>query len=292
MNPLRVVALVSSDTSDIFFANQLTRELNVVGIVVEQQYEKVNVWTRIVKAFGMIISLRKLFRKMAAWSTMKYYGEKAAKVDEQNFGEDGKKLSVTDNCKLIFTQGFKAINDPVYIEEIKKLSPDVIAVCGTSILKEDIISIPPKGILNLHGGLSQKYRGVWTTYWALLNEEPEYIGATVHYVSKGIDDGEIIFQGRPNIEIYDNPEKLYTKVVRLGIRMMVKAIKDIESDRAQSYPPEKLGDLYLDKMMTPEILKNAWEKSEQGTIKRYLEEKSARDDKVNLMLKDTIIFRD
>jgi len=291
MNPLRVVVLVSSDTSDIFFANQLVKKLNVVGIVVEQQYEKVSVWTRISKALCMITSPRRLLKKMNDRSTMKNYGQKAFKVDEERFYEDGKRIVAPDTCKLIFTQGTKAINSPVYVEEIKKLFPDVIAVCGTSILKDDIISIPSKGILNLHGGLSQKYRGVWTTYWAMLNEEPEYIGATIHYVDQGIDDGEIIFQGRPDIEVNDNPEELYTKVVKLGIRMMVKAIKNIEADTVKSYPPEMLGDLYIDKMMTPEVLKKVWEKNTQRLIKHYLEEKSMRDEKVTLMLKNTFFSK-
>ena len=266
MNPLRVVVLVSSDTSDIFFANQLAERLNVVGIVVEQQYDKVNVRARIGKVLQMVASPGKLLKKMTDVVTMRYHGRKAREVDEQQFGENGKRLSVPNSCKVIYTEGAKAINNQLYVEEIKKLSPEVIAVCGTSILKEGIISIPPKGTLNLHGGLAQKYRGVWTTYWAILNEEPEYIGATVHYVSKGIDDGAIIFQGRPDIGPDDNPEELYAKVVKLGTRMMVAAIKNIESGTVRNYPLQELGNLYLDRMMTPEILKKVWIKSKQGVI--------------------------
>ena len=40
MSALRVVVLVSPDTSDIYFANQLLKKLNVVGVFVEQQYQK------------------------------------------------------------------------------------------------------------------------------------------------------------------------------------------------------------------------------------------------------------
>ena len=40
MSVLRVVVLVSPDTSDIYFANQLLKKLNVVGAFVEQQYQK------------------------------------------------------------------------------------------------------------------------------------------------------------------------------------------------------------------------------------------------------------
>ena len=122
----------------------------------------------------------------------------------------------------------------------------------------------------MHGGLAQRYRGVWTTLWAIYNEEPEYVGATVHYVSKGIDDGNIIYQGRPEIAEDDNHETLYVKVVKLGIDLMIKAIYDIQNNRVKSYPLKAKGTLYLRNMITPEILKEVWEKIDKGFIREYV----------------------
>ncbi|MCZ6593928.1 MAG: formyl transferase [Bacteroidetes bacterium] len=112
---------------------------------------------------------------------------------------------------MVYTEGKNAINNIEYVKEIRNLKPDLITVCGCSILRDGILSIPPQGVINLHSGLSQVYRGTWTTLWAIYNKEPEYVGATVHYVSAGIDDGDIFYQGRPEIQEGDNPETLYTK---------------------------------------------------------------------------------
>ncbi len=55
-----------------------------------------------------------------------------------------------------------------------------------------MLKVPRLGSLNLHGGLSQRYRGLNTTDWEVDNGEPEYVGATVHFVSPGIDDGDVV----------------------------------------------------------------------------------------------------
>jgi methionyl-tRNA formyltransferase len=292
MEKLRIVLIVSSDGSDIYFANQLIKKLNVVGVIVEKQHG----YPRTLQ--GTVNALQKyaikpwltIKRMNDVWANLKLkiYLKKARLADEKHFGAERKELFANKNCEVIYTKERNTLDEPIYVDWIKRLQPDVICTCGCSIIKEPIISIPPKGVLNLHGGLSQKYRGVWTTHWAIYNEEPEYIGATVHYLSTGIDDGNIIYQGQPNIVIDDNPESSYAKVVKCGIEMMLKAIDDIQNNTIKSYPLKEKGTLYLNKMMTPYIHRRVWEKAEAGTISRYLEEKDVRDKKVAMMMQEAL----
>ncbi len=279
----RVVVLVSQDSSDMYFANQLIKNLNVVGVFVEKQHGKApNLFIKFVKIFKYLIKPKLFIKAIKDNINNKYYGKRASRIALDGFGLEGSKLLAGGDCKVVYTEGINAINEPVYVEEIKKLKPDVIAVCGTSILKRPILSIPVKGVLNIHGGLSQRYRGVWTTLWAIYNEEPEYIGATVHYVSDGIDDGNIIYQGSPEIAEDDNHETLYVKVVKLGIDLMVKAIYDIQNNKVKSYPLKTKGNLYLKKMVTPEIIKEVWEKIDKGFIREYVKNRALREKKVKL----------
>jgi folate-dependent phosphoribosylglycinamide formyltransferase PurN len=293
MEMLKIVLLVSSDESDIYFANQLIKKLNVVGVIVEKQHGYSRTLRGTVKTLlKYIIKPWLAIKKMNDYWVnlrLKPYLEKARIADEKHFGAERKELFANKNCEVIYTEGIKALNKPDYVDRIRQLQPDVICTCGCSIIKEAILSIPPKGVLNLHGGLSQRYRGVWTTHWAIYNEEPEYIGATVHYVSRGIDDGNIIYQGQPDIVAGDNPESLYAKMVKLGIEMMLKAIDNIQNNTVKSYPLKEKGSLYLDKMMTPDIHRQAWEKTEAGIISRYLEEKDVRDKKVTMMMQEALI---
>ena len=64
---------------------------------------------------------------------------------------------------------------------MKACTPDVVLVCGTGILREELINLFPGHIINIHLGLSPYYRGAGTNFWPLVNREPEYLGATIHY---------------------------------------------------------------------------------------------------------------
>ncbi|NOY53158.1 MAG: formyl transferase [Deltaproteobacteria bacterium] len=280
MNKPKVVILVSSDPSDIYFANRLTRRLNVAAVFVEEQHGGSNLPLRLLKALRFMAHPLLLFKKISDNRIVKEHFRKTTIVDKTYFGEEGRHILPHAGQTVVYTEGGKTINEPGYIHAIQEIKPDVIAVCGTSVLQEKVLSIPPKGVLNLHGGLAQKYRGTCTTLWALFNGEPEYIGATVHYVDKGIDDGDILYQGRPEISGIDNPETLYVKVVKLGIEMMIRAIEDIENDRARSCALTEKGALYLNRMITPEVLQRVWQNIDAGILDDYLKDKTGRDKKV------------
>jgi folate-dependent phosphoribosylglycinamide formyltransferase PurN len=274
---LRIVILASSAPSEIYFANHVSRRVGAVGIVIAHQEHPGGFMSKLGKALRLAAHPEKIVEMLKNRRLEKVMQQKARDVTVQDFGVDAFELCPPSSCKVVHVVGKNAVNSPKAVSAVREMQPDLIAVCGTSILKEEVLSIPPQGVLNLHGGLSQKYRGIWTTHWAVVNEEPECIGATVHYVSPGIDDGDIVLQGRPRLDGTENPESLYAKVVKLGIEMMVAAITDIRAGRVHRYPLETKGRLYLGKMMNPEILQQAWSNTDRGVIREYLADKDARD---------------
>ena len=284
MTKLKVVVLVSPDHSDIYFANQLMKRVNVVGVFVEQQHAPVKQTQRLGRALKLLGTPWQLLRKLADNRTVAHFNKLSGEIDLATFGQECLRLFPKPGCTITYTEGCRKINAPQYVEKIRQLQPDLIALCGTSIIKKQIIALPPKGILNLHGGLPQKYRGVWTTLWAMHNNEPEYIGPTVHYVDDGIDTGGIIFQARPEISANDNPETLYVKVVKLGIEMMIQAICDIENGKASSHQLQEVGDLYLGRMVTAAVLRRAWGPAAAAALHAYLASKGERDKKVEQVM--------
>ncbi len=283
MNEFRIVVIVSPDRSDLYFANQLMRRVNVVGVIVEKQRQKPDKSSIFIKAIKLIHKPHVFFAKSYHVVAERIRGKYAVYNKPENvvdFGEQGLKIIPTENCNPLYTTGINNINATEYINWLKNIKPDVIAVCGASIFRKEILKIPTKGVLNLHGGLSQKYRGLFTTEWAIYNEEPEYVGATVHYISPGIDDGDVIYQGRPNIMSIDNPNSLYVKLVKLGIDIMERAINDINDNTVTSTPLTEKGTLYLGKMFTPKLRDATWKKIRQGVISDYLKNKQTRDKKV------------
>lgn len=47
--------------------------------------------------------------------------------------------------------------------------------------------------INIHYSLLPAYRGLHSTVWAILNDEP-YLGATIHLMNRYMDDGPILYQ--------------------------------------------------------------------------------------------------
>lgn len=277
---LRVVVLVSQDASDLYFANKLIRAVNVVGIVVEQQRLPVDTSSRAAKALKLLrqphVLLTKLFA-VARNSLRRRLSPSASKRHAANFGEFGERIINTTDVPCVRTRGVNAINEDEYVEWVRALKPDVLAVCGTTLIREDLLALPKVAALNLHGGLSQRYRGLFTTDWALHNAEPEYVGATVHLIASGVDDGDVVYQARPDLDAADHPNSAYEKVVKLGVKMMIRAIEDFERGVASHAPLDSPGAVYRRTDFTHAVKRRAWKKCRQGVICDYLASKKLRD---------------
>lgn len=80
------------------------------------------------------------------------------------------------------------------------LNSDVYIVFGSSYITSNwlINFLIKKKAINIHMGLSPFYRGSSCNFWAIYDNNPEYAGATIHYLSKGLDSGKIISHCLPN----------------------------------------------------------------------------------------------
>lgn len=117
------------------------------------------------------------------------------------------------------------VNDENYIGYVKRLEPDlIISYSAPQVIKPQLLRIPKYGILNVHGALLPNYRGCLPSFWYLFNDEKEG-GATVHYMSEDIDDGDICVQKAIDISECKTMFQLMTKTKLVGGEAMVEAIK-------------------------------------------------------------------
>ena len=79
-----------------------------------------------------------------------------------------KKFAEEKNIKIF--QPLKVRKNPEFIDEIKRINPDVICVVAYGkILPKELLDIPRLGCINVHGSLLPKYRGAAPIQWAVLN---------------------------------------------------------------------------------------------------------------------------
>lgn len=72
------------------------------------------------------------------------------------------------------------------------MKPDAILVYGTGKLGQQVIDVCPDGILNLHGGDPELYRGLDTHLWVIRARDFGALCVCLHRVTAGLDAGEII----------------------------------------------------------------------------------------------------
>ena len=155
-----------------------------------------------------------------------------------------------------------------FIEEIKKLQPDVICVVAYGkILPKEILEIPKLGCINVHGSLLPKYRGAAPIQWAILNGDKE-TGITTMYMNEGMDTGDMILKGKVTIGEDETTGELWDRLSKIGGELLVKTLKEIEKGTA---PREKQGDDFsIAPMLDKKMAKIDWENKSAIEIKNLV----------------------
>ena len=78
------------------------------------------------------------------------------------------------------------------------LETDYVVVFGSSYIKGWLAdALIEKNAINHHMGISPQYRGSACNFWALFDNNPHLVGATIHRLAKSLDTGSVIQHVRP-----------------------------------------------------------------------------------------------
>ena len=86
----------------------------------------------------------------------------------------------------------ESINTPDGVAALAAFAPDLLVVAAYGqILKTDVLTVPPRGAINVHASLLPKYRGASPIAHAILNGETT-TGVTIIRITLGLDAGEML----------------------------------------------------------------------------------------------------
>ena len=106
------------------------------------------------------------------------------------------------------------------------LEADVFVVFGSSYIKGKLAEVLIQHrAYNIHMGTSPYYRGSATNFWALYDNRPQYVGATIHLLTAGLDSGPMLFHTLPPVEPTE-PFLLGMRAVRAAHQGLVQALVD------------------------------------------------------------------
>lgn len=129
----------------------------------------------------------------------------------------------------------------------KFLNSDAYIVFGSSYIKgwlaEFLVS---KKAVNIHMGLSPYYRGSGCNFWALYDKKPQYVGATLHRLSKGLDSGDIIAHALPKFN-GENSYEFTMKSVIAAQKLVSSFVKSHRINILESYKQRKSQEIRFSK---------------------------------------------
>lgn len=131
-------------------------------------------------------------------------------------------ISVDEVISNLHLQRLKLtnINSSKNVAIVKNLKPDIIiSVFFNQIVKEGILSIPRYGAINIHPSYLPRYRGISPCFWVLANNESN-TGITIHYLTRGIDEGLVLRQEEISIMPQDTFFSLYRKCAIKGAEIL------------------------------------------------------------------------
>lgn len=116
-----------------------------------------------------------------------------------------------------------------FVETCQGLKPDLVLVSTFhERLPKAVLSMAPKGAVNIHPSLLPKYRGATPTHWALIFGEKE-TGVSAHWMTMKTDSGGIILQEKLPIERGITDGRLRRRLSALSERVIENLIDRLVS---------------------------------------------------------------
>jgi methionyl-tRNA formyltransferase len=235
---MNIVILTSYTAANIYLVNYLTARHNVVAKVIEKKppaltfKEKMKRRKNMLQKYGCYKTINKLLYNKYRAYVSKNRGDEI--VRQALFAG----RADADYERVVPSIEVNDINEPKSVEFVSAHKPDIIAVCGTTVLKPEVFELSKRGTINIHTGIIPEYRSADPIFWALYNNEPNNVGVTIHFVDRGIDTGPIIYQQAIEVTRSDDLVTLYCKCIKKGAELMSLAISDMETGAARTMRKE------------------------------------------------------
>lgn len=95
--------------------------------------------------------------------------------------------------------------EPEVLRWIRDLAPDILVVHSATIVPRSVRELARTGlVIGGHPGLTQFFRGGDSTFRAIYQGRSQDVGWSVFHVDKGVDTGDIISQGRLELNSGDS----------------------------------------------------------------------------------------
>jgi len=226
---LRVAAIVTEGFANQQMCLEVAGQHELVAVYHPASQAKslgrsLNTFKRWQKSRGALyIALHKLGRGsgMLGWSR----GQRLSAAEKKHFGH-----CHAEYQRLIApkTRVVDDVNGAAFVDEIRRLAPDVVICSGGPIYRAPLIRAA-KLMLNYHTGISPVYNGSETNLWAFINGHPQLCGGTLMVMGEAVDGGDILAHHFCGVEPGDDPADAFCRAIAGGAALYNDFLADIEA---------------------------------------------------------------
>ena len=136
----------------------------------------------------------------------------------------------------------------VFSASLERLEPDLgVVVAYGHILRPEVLSIPTRGMINVHASLLPRYRGAAPIQHAILEGEKE-TGITIMQMEEGLDSGPILHHIATPIGADETAGMLAQRLADLGATALIEALSLFSGGLARPQPQDHTQATYAPKL--------------------------------------------
>jgi methionyl-tRNA formyltransferase len=168
----------------------------------------------------------------AAWRYLRTFGLKAAwGLALRVLGARVRRRSIARVCaaRSVSCEFVQDVNDSAFRERLRVLATDlIVSVSCPQIFGSDLIQLPSRGCLNIHGSILPAYRGVMPSFWMLAHNE-EQAGVSIFFVNEEIDGGELCAQRVFAIDPDESLDAFLRRSKAIAADLLLEVLPTIEN---------------------------------------------------------------
>ena len=165
----------------------------------------------------------------------------------------------------------KELNSQANADFVRQIDPDLVLIFGSGLILEALAAALPKHAINLHLGLSPRYRGAATLFWPFYFLEPTYAGTTFHYIVAEPDAGDVVHQVVPELERHDGVHDVACKAVAASAEQVVRLLEMFERDGGwRTHRQRSTGKNFLSSDFKPQHLRVLYDIYDDDIVAHYL----------------------
>ena len=189
-----------------FFANLLVKICDKLNIIEEIQIEpkkriEKNKESKYIKRY--INNLKNYENRLFKTKKQNHFNFKVLKYSISTKELNKKKLDFLGNLK----------------------NSDLFILYGCGFIKKNLYNfLKKKKVICIHMGISPFYKGSDCNFWALYDNNPHLVGATILKLSKKFEEGDIVYHTKP--QKVKNPQKFSILASMSAFTSLIKRIED------------------------------------------------------------------